>query len=539
MRRGQSGVRAKVIEPKDLVDLGQTELAQLLTEQIANLPYRQQKQWAQRHLPEKVKRRPPVSGRASSLIHEVEEFCSSSRSGAFVAWVDDHEWYSEDDSNVEGEEFQEWVELFTDLMKGTLELTRSGRHQEAVKAYKMLLELFREAGETTDILGNHGAPEDSIGLDFGKVVEAYARSLLACRSTVDEAITEILPVAKRFRYAGGFAGLARALDRDGRKRLETRLSRAVGAALRSDRRDCPAEVEGLIALAGARRDQAGVLSLKERFSARNAVYLREVLSHYRRKRDWRGVARLAEVGIRRFGHRREFAEALVWASEASGDSSAAQEAQIAHFREEPGAGEFAALRRRSEALSNWDTVFERLLRAAASPGQRGWLGAGLRTRILLAEGREREALAAIAGRHGRLDFDETKLVAKYAVARLSEGVDLARFKKLKELQARLKREKDDSYDWLRLILEKPGTLSRTEYARVASDTYRKLVDLHLGTGKSSRAAPAAHYCAIVAEVSRLADNAELWTDLLRHLRERHGRKRLIWDRLKAEGCPPA
>jgi hypothetical protein len=130
-------------------------------------------------------------------------------------------------------------------------------------------------------------------------------------------------------------------------------------------------------------------------------------------------------------------------------------------------------------------------------------------------------------------------VAKYAVARLSEGIDLARFKKLKELQARLKREKDDSYDWLRLILEKPGTLSRTEYARVASDTYRKLVDLHLGTGKSSRAAPAAHYCAIVAEVSRLADNAELWTDLLRHLSERHGRKRLIWDRLKAEGCPPA
>jgi hypothetical protein len=63
------------------------------------------------------------------------------------------------------------------------------------------------------------------------------------------------------------------------------------------------------------------------------------------------------------------------------------------------------------------------------------------------------------------------------------------------------------------------------------------VDLHLDSGKPSRAAPAAHYCAIVVELSRLVSEPGLWTNLLSYLRERHGRKRLIWTRLKAEGCP--
>lgn len=36
-----------------------------------------------------------------------------------------------------------------------------------------------------------------------------------------------------------------------------------------------------------------------------------------------------------------------------------------------------------------------------------------------------------------------------------------------------------------------------------------------------------HYCAIVAEFSRLLDKPGLWAHLLRHLRQVHGRKRLI------------
>jgi hypothetical protein len=83
----------------------------------------------------------------------------------------------------------------------------------------------------------------------------------------------------------------------------------------------------------------------------------------------------------------------------------------------------------------------------------------------------------------------------------------------------------------------PATLSATELARLACRMYRRLVDLHLDSGRSSRVAPAAHYCAIVFEISRLRDEAGLWTDLVRHLRLRHGRKRLIWARFRAEGCP--
>ncbi len=83
----------------------------------------------------------------------------------------------------------------------------------------------------------------------------------------------------------------------------------------------------------------------------------------------------------------------------------------------------------------------------------------------------------------------------------------------------------------------PATLSATELARLACRMYRRLVDLHLDSGRPSRVAPAAHYCAIVFEISRLRDEAGLWTDLVRHLRLRHGRKRLIWARFRAEGCP--
>ena len=184
-------------------------------------------------------------------------------------------------------------------------------------------------------------------------------------------------------------------------------------------------------------------------------------------------------------------------------------------------------------------MFERLLRASASTQRGIWHSPGLRTRLVLAEGREREVLDGIADRQRRIDFDEIKFLAKYAVARLSEGVDLARFKKLRELQSRLKRDREEPYDWLRLILQKPGTLSRAEYARLASRMYHQLVDLHLNSGKPSRAAPAAHYCAIVAELSRLLDEPELWAGLLEHLKQAHGKKRLIWEKLKAEGCPLA
>ena len=44
--------------------------------------------------------------------------------------------------------------------------------------------------------------------------------------------------------------------------------------------------------------------------------------------------------------------------------------------------------------------------------------------IQRSSGREREALDRIEGRQGRMDFDEIKLVAKYAVGREASGVGI-------------------------------------------------------------------------------------------------------------------
>ena len=46
-------------------------------------------------------------------------------------------------------------------------------------------------------------------------------------------------------------------------------------------------------------------------------------------------------------------------------------------------------------------------------------------------------------------------------------------------------------------------------------------------------------CAIVAEPSRVLDEPGLWADLLGHLKQIYGKKRLIWEKLEAEGCPLA
>jgi len=528
----KSGPERRRVQPEDLLALGEAKLARLLADQLGSLPSHRQAQWIRQHLP--AGRDQPAS---KTLLAEIEQFCEQSRSGAFVSWVDENEWTDLDDEGDDGSEFQEWIALFVELTKETMKLTASGRHGDAVKAYEMLLGLLKDAGETTDILGNHGAPEDSVELDFAKVLEAYTRSLVATRSNVDEVIAGALPVAVKYQYRGAFLGLARALDRKGRERLRARLSASAEAALKAAERGSPAAVEGLIALARVAKNEPEVLALKERFASRNAVYLQEVLAHHQKKKDWTAVARLAEIGVREFGNHGEWAKALIRARQNLGDLPAAQEARVAHFLSEPGAAAFAELKRRSEALGTWRTVFERVLQDLASPRRSGWDGTGLRTRLLLAEGREREALDGFAGRRRPMDIDELKLVAKYAVARSSEGSDLARLPKLGELQRRLKRDKEEPYDWLRLILQSPAASSRAEYATLAAVTYRHLVDLHLDSGKPSRAAPAGHYCAIVLELSRLLNEPRLWTDLLGYLREHHGRKRLIWTRLKSEGCP--
>jgi hypothetical protein len=518
-----------------LLGLDKQALAALLAQQLTKLPYHRQKEWAARHLSPSAPTGAATASKPARLLRDIEAFCGASRGGTYVSWVDDDGWQGADDED--SEEFQEWTTLFADLMKGALALTRAGRHAAAVRGYRMLLGLLREAGQTTDILGNHGAPEDAIDVNLSQVVEAYARSLLATRPAggVDEVLDEILPVARLHRYAGSFMGLARALDAGARERLRARLTRSTGTGSDAASSRSADAAEGLIALARVERKPAEVLALKERFAPGTAIYLKEILEHYQRKKDWRGVLRLAELGVQRFGGHPEYRQAVVRAREALGDRKAAQDARVDQFLARPLAKEFQVIRQRGEAQGGWPATLERLLTGGSrTPGL--WPAASLRARLLLAEGRERELLDGLAG-GSRMGFDDVKLLAKYAVARLCAGLDLGRFKKLQELDRRLRRERDDLYDWLRLGLQKPGALSRDEYTRLACRSYRTLVDTHLRSGKPSRAAPAAHYCAVVAELSSLVGEPAVWTDLLRHLRRAYARKRLIWQRLRAEGCP--
>jgi hypothetical protein len=522
------------VQTQDLLRLDRERLAALLAQQLATLPPHRQRAWAAQHLAPSAPSRSATPSKPAGLLSEIEAFCATSRDGAYVSWVDNDGWQGSDDED--GEEFREWTTLFADLMRSALTLTRSAQHSAAVSAYRMLLGLLREAGQTTDILGNHGAPEDAIDLELGRVIEAYARSLLATRPRggVDAVLDELLPVAKQHRYAGGFVGLAKALDSGGRARFRARLTGSADAGLRPGESSSSDVAEGLIALARAERKPAEVLALKERFASGNAIYLKEVLEHYQRKKDWGGVLRLAELGVRRFGGHPEYRRALVRARDALGDRQAAQEARIDQFLARPLVKEFLAIRRRADAQGDWPATLECLLarrpRTAAHD-----LDTNVRVRLLLAEGQERELVTELgAGR--RMGFDDAKMVAKYAVARLSAGADLGRFKKLKELQRRLRRERTDLYDWLRLSLQKAGVLGPDEYTRLAFRHYRGLIDTHLGSAEASRAAPAAHYGAILAELSNLLGQPALWTDFLGHLRRAHARKRLIWQRLRAEGC---
>jgi hypothetical protein len=514
--------------------MGEARLAELLAEQISRLPYHRQREWVSRQLPPKGASKP----NPSRLLDDIEAFYTESRTGTFVSWVDDDGWDG-DAGDEEPEELKEWIEIFTDLMKGAQALTQAGRHADAKRAYARLLELLTEARETTDILGgNHGDPLDWLPLDFAEVVEGYARSMLASGGdrNVDDVLGRMLPTARQFRYAGGFLGLARALNAKGRDRLRAQLTAGISVEPARNRGEL-ADTEGLIALARVGKNEKEVLALKERFASQNAVYLSEALAYRRRQGDWEAVGRLAHLGLERFGPNPEFSRALIEARRACGDEAGAQQAQIDDFLQEPTAARFVELKRRSEALGNWDAVVDKLLRAA--PSTAGDLDdtPGLRSQVLLAEGREGAVLGALDARGRRISFEEAKLIAKYAVARLSQGLELSRFKRLGKLRDRLRREKQEQYEWLRLMLRAPATLSATDSALLACRMYRRLVDLHLDSGRSSRVAPAAHYCAIVFEISRLRDEAGLWTDLLRHLRLRHGRKRLIWARLRAEGCP--
>ena len=272
MGRKNPRVVRRPVGRDELGKFGVERLAELLAERISALPYHEQKRWAARHLPRGLPGQPATALRPTDVLKQIEAFCRSSRQGAYQSRADEHERDGGFDEEDEGNEFQEWVELLTDFTKDVLALTASGKHRQEVTGYRLLLDLLKDARENTDILGDHGAPEDAVPIDFSEVIGAYPRSLIAARPSrhLDGFFNEILPVARRFWYVRGFAGLAGVLDGDGRAQLKRRLFRVIDGSVKTDRRECPSEVEGLIALAELEGNHREVLALKERFASRNA-----------------------------------------------------------------------------------------------------------------------------------------------------------------------------------------------------------------------------------------------------------------------------
>jgi uncharacterized Zn finger protein len=168
-------------------------------------------------------------------------------------------------------------------------------------------------------------------------------------------------------------------------------------------------VEGLIALAKFRRKHHEVLAIKERFSDRNAIYLKEVLSYHEKNKNWNDAVRIALAGIERFGHHNEFMKSLIRAHDGLGNPLAAQEVQTERFMENPDASEWKELKKRSESLGNWNAVYRKLL--GRSPTRIGRCTEALRPRLLLAEGKERELLKDAVSGEARMDLETTKLIA--------------------------------------------------------------------------------------------------------------------------------
>lgn len=115
MGRKNASVTRGLIGRGDLARLGADKLAELLAEQISALPYHEQKQWAARHLPREQSSQPATEVRPADVLREIEAFCRLSRQGTYQSWVDEHEWDGGFEGGDDSDEFEEWVELFTEV----------------------------------------------------------------------------------------------------------------------------------------------------------------------------------------------------------------------------------------------------------------------------------------------------------------------------------------------------------------------------------------------------------------------------------------
>lgn len=528
------------ITQKDLLRLNKEELAGHMEGFLDTLSPGKKGKWIRENMPGLLEPKAKTKENADQLLGDIEEFIEESDSGVYVSWVSEHDYYGGDDEEEDDySNFEEWTQYFSDLFARTLKISRQGKYEIAAKCFKKLFSLLSCASRTTDILGNQGAPEDYIEAGFSEGIALYTKSLLGSKGKekLPEVLDIIMPLAKEFHYRAGYWGLASALDPEGRKALSQRLWKDANTKWKeNNERTAPDEVDGLISIAEAEKDKKQALLIKEQFAKANTYYLKDVLQHYRKKKDWHSVAKWAGEGQAHFGrHHKEYASYLIEAKEALGDKKAVLDTKIEYFLENPEAKEFENTRKYAESISRWDDALEKLLKSAGNYARERFGHPGLQIKLLLATGREKEAFDCVEKERAKFRTEDIKFIAKYGLARASSGLELSNYPGLKELDKRCKKEDSDIYCWIRLVLNTPARLKRAEYARISAGMYRALIDFHLNSSKSSRAEYAAYYCHVVKELSGLTREPSIWEGLMQYMRQEYQKKRLIWNILGKKG----
>jgi len=346
----------------------------------------------------------------------------------------------------------------------------------------------------------------------------------------------LLPIAKKLRYRKGYNGLADALEGGQRKILSEKLWKiAESEWKKSNGRTAPDEVEGLIAVAEKDNNNKKILEIKKKFAMANARYFDELLHYYDKKKDWVSLSGWAKKGLSK-SQRSEYLAYFTKAAEKLNDKPAVLDAKIKYFSSNPTAKMLEDIHEYTLNLGKeWETVFEKLFKSAESKEKSYWNNRNLKVKLLLSEGREKEVYMVICEGGKGFDVETVKMLAKFSVARLSSGKELSAFNELKTLDKRCRKEKGDLYEWIRMGLKKEPGVEDSEYAHVAVNMYRILIDFHLTAAKASRAKYAAYYCAVVKELSELTKNPELWRELADYMRVEYKRKRLIWRFLRDRG----
>jgi len=525
----------KKITQKDLLQLDKKELAIHLMRFLNTLSIGKRRKWIKENLPKLLNTKPVKKDNPKQLLKEIDEFAKESYSGSYVSYVDGNNWSYENTDNDDYSNFEAWTDTFTELLTKTINISKQSEHKVAVKCFDKLFKLLQSATDTTDIVGNYSVI-DNIYVNFSDAIACYTQSLLKTKNNFEEVIDIIAELAKRYSYYGGYNGLVKVLNYKQRKILLDRLWQVVEAKWKNNNgSSLPEEVYGLIAISEAENNIQEVLSIKERFAKVHRGFLKDILDYYEKNKDWETVEKWAKVGLNRFGQDEEILSYLVKAEEKLGNKEVVLDAKVDYFFENPSAEIFEEIREYANSISKWPKVYEKILVEAQNKDKFYFDNPGLKIKLLLAEGNEKEAFEYFNKNHKKFEMDIIKLIAKYSLIRIVSTKDLSNYKELNSIYKRHKTEESDLYKWLRIALKNPPTLKENEYINLCIEMHKLLIDFHLNSGKSSRVNYAGYYCSVIKELSDFLNDTTIWSNFIQYMRYVYQKKKLIWKNLKDRG----